>query len=1271
MHLLAATPGGFIDEEGIVDLDQSPADIVILSSQDSVLALLARSAETLPDHYPSLRLANTLHLQQPASFDLYADKVLEKARLVIVSILGGEPYWPYGIEQLQQLAQQQGIQLVMVPGDDSPDTNLMQTSTLPADSVQRIWRYLREGGMRNARELFNFIGEQCFALDTPWQEPRPLPDTLLYHPRLKEASLSDWRHEWLAKAQQPEQPVAALLFYRNHLESANTTAFDQLIEILQQQGLNPLPIATLSLKNPQCLETVNHLLQQTQASVIINTTGFSVSTLSDQSDSHAPAAERYFSRDVPVLQAILAANNREDWLQSPGLRARDIAMNIALPEIDGRLITRAISFKEQQGYSERTENAVIGYQLEPGRATFVAELAARWARLAWVPNTQKRIALILANYPTKDGRIGNGVGLDTPASTLNLLHAMQATGFPVADIPDNGTALVQQLLNGVTNELSNIDYRHCHQSLALTDYQQLFDRLPEANRQAVLARWGAPEQDPKVRQGRIMIPGIRLGETFVGIQPARGYNLDITATYHDPDLVPPHYYLAFYFWIRSVYGAGAVAHIGKHGNLEWLPGKGTALSAECWPEVALGPMPHLYPFIVNDPGEGAQAKRRAQAVIIDHLMPPMTRAESYGELLQLEHKADEYFQAVTLDAGRAERLRQQILEDLQSSQIIHELQLGETADTDQLDDERLLAELDTYLCDLKEAQIRDGLHILGQHPQQQQAVDTLVALVRLPRGKQPQDQGLLHALAADLSFHDYDPLTAEAGAPWQGPQPEILQHLSDSPWRTQGDTRERLELLAQQRVTELLNGELPAAEYWPATHAVLMYLDQRVWPDLQQSSEDEIQHFIAALEGRFVPPGASGAPTRGRLDCLPTGRNFYSVDTRAIPTPTAWQIGQASAEALIHRHLQEQGEYPATLGLSVWGTATMRTGGDDIAQAFALMGVKPLWDGASNRVVDFEVIPGFILNRPRVDVTLRISGFFRDAFSNVVRLFDAAVQTLAEIDEPPTLNPIRARIEAEQASLETQGLKPEQARKQAGWRIFGSKPGAYGAGLQGLIDERCWQTDADLAQAYLNWGSYAYGREDEGSAAPEAFQQRLGEMQIVLQNQDNREHDILDSDDYYQFQGGMANAVRVLSRQQPSIYHADHANPANPKIRTLQEELARVIRSRAVNPKWLEAIRRHGYKGAFEMAATVDYLFAYDATTDLVADYQYALITDAYLLDDQNRAFLEQHNPDALTEMTERLLEAMQRGLWQEPGDYQQQLEDLLLNEEQRREAMG
>lgn len=1269
MHMLSAQPGGFSDEPGIIDLEQTPGDLVIMAAADGTLGLLTDVAEQLPEDYPSLRLANWLNLTKPAALDLYRDKVLDHARVAVVSMLGGSAYWPYGLEQLQEWAEADGSRtLIVVPGDDSNDVELLTSGTVDEAVARRVWRYLREGGQRNARELYRYLGAHAFGREETWQEPASLPRTLVYHPRGGEVALEDWRGDW-----EPEQPVALMMFYRSHLQAANMTMFDGLIRVLEEVGLNPLPVAVASLKEPACLEAVNELVEAADAQVLLNTTGFALQAGVNAAMSSSPGGPGSpFRRDLPILQLIIASCTRCDWAQqSQGLRGRDIAMHIALPELDGRIITRPVSFKSASRYSARCQLDVVRYELHPERARFVASLARRWCGLRRAPNATKRVALVLANYPTRDGRIGNGVGLDTPRSTMTLLKAMAEAGYPVSDLPADGTALIEQLQSGITNSTETLAVSSCYQSLDLATYRRWFASLPESCQQAVLERWGEPEADPKCRGGRLMVAGIRLGETFVGMQPSRGYDVDLTASYHDPDLVPPHGYLAFYCWLREVYGVSAVVHVGKHGNLEWLPGKGVGLSGQCWPDIALGPMPQVYPFIVNDPGEGAQAKRRSQAVIVDHMTPPLSRAETHGELAELERLVDEYYQAMGLDQRREDYLRQSILTHVRESHIVEELS-GRPGDDEADAEAALLRQLDDYLCDIKEAQIRDGLHCLGELPPETSLRDTLVALVRLPRGDADEDASLLEALAGDLGLgEDFDPLNPGA-APWQGPRPQALAAVSPEPWRTSHDTRERLETLAAQLVTDVVlenRDESEAIPDWPRTQGVLAHLRKVVYPALTQGLDDEIGHCLAGLEGRFVPPGPSGAPTRGRLDTLPTGRNFYAVDSRAIPTQTAWELGQASAEALVRRHLQDHGDYPEQVGLSVWGTATMRTGGDDIAQAFALMGVRPVWAPGSSRVVDFEIMPNFLMDRPRIDVTLRVSGFFRDAFPNVMRLFDAAVQKLAEFEEPGNTNTIRANVEAQRESLMAEGIDAGEAQRRSAFRIFGAKPGAYGAGLQGPIDERNWDDSADLARAYINWGGYAYTQEAEGEAAPETFARRLGQLDAVVQNQDNREHDILDSDDYYQFQGGMTNAAREMGGTAPTIYHADHSNPAAPKVRTLKEELNRVVRSRVTNPKWIQGMQRHGYKGAFEMAASVDYLFAYDATTGVVDDYQYANVSDALVFDDANRQFLESQNPEALREMSERLLEAMQRGLWAEPGDYREGVETLLMDMAEQREG--
>ncbi len=866
--------------------------------------------------------------------------------------------------------------------------------------------------------------------------------------------------------------------------------------------------------------------------------------------------------------------------------------------------------------------------------------------------------MILANYPNRDGRLGNGVGLDTPAGTVELLSTLSAAGYRVEETPADGHALISRLASGVTNDLRERRARGADERYPLTDYWRFFARLPDRVREKVTERWGAPADDPFVEGDGFLLSAFRLGNVVIGLQPARGYHIDPKTSYHDPDLVPPHGYLAFYAWLREMVDVHAVVHMGKHGNLEWLPGKSLALSAECFPEAAFGPLPHIYPFIVNDPGEGTQAKRRSQAVIVDHLTPPLTRAESYGPLADLEQLVDEYYEASGVDPRRLRVLARDILE------LTARIGLDRDCGIDREDsEEAALSKLDNYLCELKEMQIRDGLHVFGRSPAGVQLSDLLVSLVRLPRGDGAgENASLIRSLAQDLGLDGFDPLDCNLAAPWRGERPQAL--TGPGHWRSCGDTVERLEWLARALVDRVRAPE----EGWSRTRAVLSYLDNDLRPAVQDCGRAELEGVLRGLDGRFVAPGPAGAPTRGRPEVLPTGRNFFSVDTRTVPTPAAWQLGWKSASLLLERHRQEQGEWPRSLAISAWGTSNMRTGGDDIAQALALMGVRPKWEAASRRVIGFEIMPLEVLDRPRVDVTLRISGFFRDAFPAQIDLFDSAVRAVAALDEPLDQNPLAARVRQDAASLCARGVDEQRATRRASYRVFGSKPGAYGAGLQALIDERGWETDADLARAYVAWGGYAYGAGATGASEHALFESRLKGIDAVVHNQDNREHDLLDSDDYYQFEGGMAAAVRHLSGRQPNIYHNDHARPESPKVRPLEDEIGRIVRARVVNPKWIKGVMRHGYKGAFEMAATVDYLFAFAATARVVSDHHFDAVYDAYLEDESVRDFLNENNPAALREMAQRLLEAQERGLWR-PGSNSAHMELSELAQGHEREA--
>jgi cobaltochelatase CobN len=1220
MHLLATTSGVIDGAAEAIDLAQPPANIVVLSAADSELASLARAHDQSPC---PLRLANLLHLQHPLSVDLYIEKTLSHAKLIILRILGGASYWSYGLDQLQAMAEERGILLCVLPGDAQPDPDLTRRSTLASHHCERLRQYLVTGGAENATAFLAYCRHLLEGIEAP-TPARELPKAGLYRDTSEDG-----------------QPLAALVFYRSVLEGAQTTPIDALVDALHNRGIGTRAFYVASLKDRA---SVDVLMQGIGApDIILNATSFAVAS----GGSSDPLA----AHDCPVLQVVLSGSSEESWRESAqGLNARDLAMNVVLPELDGRIMSRAISFKADSLWHEGTQCRIVTYKPVPDRVEFVADLAANWVRLRRTPPSERKVAIILANYPNKDGRIANGVGYDTPASTVAILQAMQGEGYAVGDFPETGNGIIEELQSGPTNAgwpekdrrvkpgEGEVDkFSPCpgltRASFALEDYEAHFANLPQAVRTRITERWGDPSADPFFAGGAFHLPIRLYGNAAVAIQPARGYNIDPKSTYHDPALLPPHGYLAFYFWLRHQFQAHAVIHNGKHGNLEWLPGKANALSPECLPEIALGPLPQLYPFIVNDPGEGTQAKRRTGAVIIDHLTPPLTRAETYGPLKDLEALVDEYYLASGLDTRRRDSLRRDILDLTKSSRL--DLDAGFTGDED-----ADLQRLDSFLCDLKEAQIRDGLHILGGSPEGRLETDLLAALTRVPRGLgEGGDQSLIRALARDFGFTDFDPLTCNMAEPWTGAQP--MQLAAAEPWRTNGDTVERLELFA----TALLSGTT-CPHGFTNTLAVLTHIDSHIRPTLRCCGPNEIASLLKALAGRFVAPGSSGAPTRGRLDVLPTGRNFYSLDNRTVPTPTAWNLGRKSAEDLLLRHFQDFGHYPQALGLSAWGTSNMRTGGDDIAQALALIGAQPVWEPSSWRVTGFEIIPLAKLGRPRVDVTLRISGFFRDAFPAQIELLDKAIRAVGALDEDEDENPLAARMRAEAATLSASGIAADDARLMSGHRIFGSKPGAYGAGLQALIDEKIWTDRADLAAAYVTWGAYAYGAKAEGLNDERSFTERLRRIEAVVHNQDNREHDLLDSDDYYQFEGGMSAAVEQASGSRPRVYHNDHSRPERPVIRTLEEEVGRVMRSRVVNPKWISGVKRHGYKGAFEIAATVDYMFAFAATTGAVRTHHFDLAFDAFIADEETQHFIAANNPAALKEIAERFREAAARGLW-------------------------
>ncbi|MEU7417424.1 cobaltochelatase subunit CobN [Streptomyces antibioticus] len=1173
--------------------------ILLLSTSDT--DLLSARAAAGPVTY---RFANPARLPLD---DLPA--LLDGVDLVVVRLLGGLRAWQDGLDLL--LAD--GRPVVVLTGEQAPDAQLMAASTVPVGIAAESHAYLAHGGPANLEQLARFLSDTVLLTGHGFEPPAPAPT---------------WGPLERPARELPEGgPTIAVLYYRAHHMSGNTAFVHTLCDAIEAAGGRALPLYVASLRAPEP-ELIDRLRP---ADAIVTTVlaagGTRPAEASAGGDDESWDAGALTALDVPILQALCLTSSRSDWdANDEGVSPLDAASQIAVPEFDGRLITVPFSFKEIDA------DGLPAYVADPERAARVAGIAVRHARLRHIPAADKRLALVLSAYPTKHSRIGNAVGLDTPASAVALLRRLKEEGYDFggADVPGlvsgDGDELIRALIEAGGHDQEWLTEEQLARNpvrIPAADYRRWFAGLPEELRTAVEEHWGPAPGEMFVDRSRnpegdIVLAALRFENLLILIQPPRGFGENPIAIYHDPDLPPSHHYLAAYRWIAAPaadggFGADAMIHLGKHGNLEWLPGKNAGLSAACGPDAALGDLPLIYPFLVNDPGEGTQAKRRVHATLVDHLVPPMARADSYGDIARLEQLLDEYAQISAMDPAKLPAIRAQIWTLIQAARLDHDLGLDDRPDDDGFDD--FLLHVDGWLCEVKDAQIRDGLHVLGNPPAGADRVNLVLAILRARQiwGGTTALPGLREALGLDES----------------------------AATRTTADEAEAKARALVERMEEL--GWDPDAvpdEHGEQVAAVLEFAAREVVPRLAATTA-ELQHTLHALNGGFVPAGPSGSPLRGLVNVLPTGRNFYSVDPKAVPSRLAWETGQALADSLLERYRTDNGEWPTSVGLSLWGTSAMRTAGDDVAEALALLGVRPVWDDASRRVTGLEAVPHEELGRPRIDVTLRISGFFRDAFPHTVGLLDDAVRLAASLEEPAEVNHVRAHVQAD--------LAEHGDERRATTRIFGSRPGTYGAGLLQLIDSRDWRTDADLAEVYTVWGGYAYGRELDGRPARDEMETAYKRIAVAAKNTDTREHDIADSDDYFQYHGGMVATVRALRGTAPEAYIGDSTRPETVRTRTLVEETSRVFRARVVNPKWIEAMRRHGYKGAFELAATVDYLFGYDATTGVVADWMYDKLTETYVLDPTNREFLQEANPWALHGIAERLLEAESRGMWAKP----------------------
>jgi cobaltochelatase CobN len=1283
--------------EGLTQLEPAkPAgSIMLLSHADTDLLTLMKASELLPEGFKASAFSlNALHTQEQMGVLITGE--MSGARVIVVRCHGPLSCIP-GFDRLKAACLERGQSLVLISGCGENTPEFSETIHVPADVMQTAAEYLAFGGVNNLAELLRFLSDRLMMTGLGYAAPSAMPEHGIYLPDVDVATFEDWQRQADAT-----RPTAAVLFYRAHRMSGNTAFIDAIAEALQSKGMNALCIFTSSLKSKQAGRPAAFQWMEGRADVLISTLSFALGEV-NTGDVTVPgdAIGSLEHLGIPMLQAIASGMPRGAWEGSRrGLNALETAVNVAIPEFDGRIITVPISFKERSA-----TGAESLYVPHKERVQRLAGIAARLAHLRRTANSDRRVAFVLTNSAAKASQVGGAVGLDSAASLLTTLQAMRARRYNIPPLPETSDQLMQSLLQrGTYDDRYPLDPAQAMR-FSRSEYRTVFASFPERANRRMQDFWGQPQDHgqsilPAKKTDKKLLPTIGgkivsieqdepwgddhdylfaalpLGNALIALQPPRGYGIDPNTIYHTPDLPPTHHYAAFYRWLAKPqaeggWGADAIVHMGKHGTLEWLPGKSIGLSEECYPDLLLGDVPLIYPFIVNDPGEGSQSKRRAHAVIIDHLTPPMTSAETYGSLAELNQLVNEYYAVEKLDPSKLPYLQQQIWKLVEQTNLKADLDLKtmltrERGDhTHEWDDAltpegipttlasmngneiaHLIEDLDGYLCELGMAQIRDGLHILGQVPP---LPDMLRSLTRLSNLGVPSLQS---SIAAAFRF-DLASLREKPGTRLSETRELLAQLCYTFADVLEVFDRASLDLFTMLDTLGFRPEAIPAVQRAVLglesedIAKVLCFASVELVPKLEESS-DEIKHLLDALEGKYIPAGPAGAPTRGMAHILPSGRNFYAVDPRALPSQAAWRVGRQLAHEAIERFRKEEGKYPEMMGLSVWGTSQMRTHGDDLAEAFALLGVEPVWNAQSRRVEGVAVIPLPQLARPRVDVTLRISGFFRDAFPHLIEMFDEAVSRVVDLDEPLDQNFPRKHYFADLEAKKE--LAPHEADAQARYRIFGSKPGSYGAGILPLIESGNWQGDQDFGRAFLAWGGYAYGKGVDGVDAQPVFAERLKSIQVALQNQDNREHDIFDSDDYFQFHGGMIASIRALTGRKPKAYVGDTSHPKSAQIRDLREEALRVYRSRVVNPKWIESIKRHGYKGGLELAATVDYIFGFDATAQIAPDFIYEGLAEHYALSKEMQEFLGASNPWALNEIAERLLEAARRELWENPA---------------------
>ncbi|WP_371378506.1 cobaltochelatase subunit CobN [Sporomusa aerivorans] len=1224
-------------------------NILFLSNIDRQCVMLENARRQLSAEGHLKEAGGIIYLQDNLVWNREWQKQFADSRLVLFSWMGMGRDTLF-LREATEFLRKNKLAHVMLATEIQPEDTF---GGVTPEERNKMRRYLAYSGIRNYRNFWLWLNSRYCRQTCQYEEPQQLLWNGIFHPRAGKVftDVAEYRRLFC----KPDQATVGLIFPRDEWIWSDLTYQTELIEAIEAQGLNVIAAFSHWARNNELNaagvdDTVSAFFFQQGLPVIdvlINTFKFSLTV-------GKPVDGRFLQNlGVPVLQAYVMLRSREDWRCSPeGLSPMEITCNIALPEFDGVIHAVPVAGKEV------SPDGTVKYRTLPGRIQRVAAKAAKWAKLRRRANSEKKIAIIFHNYPPTNAHIGNAQGLDSPASIRLLLERMAERGYKVADIPPDSRAFMDSLLAAATNDrrfLSECVLKQAPGKLSADHYRFWFDAIMPWIQEELIRDWGQPPGEVFRYENELLVPGLLNGNIFLTVQPPRGFGEDAAKIYHSPDCAPTHHYLAYYHWLRDIWQADAVVHVGTHGTLEWLPGKGAGLSAACYPDLALGDLPNVYPFLLTIVGEGIQAKRRGAACLIGHLPPPVSQAGTYDELAELEKLLDEYCHFLQNQPGNVQVVAELIQQKVMETNLKDDMGQAEG---------ELFADyvqrLHNYITDIKNMQIRVGLHTLGCPPQGEVLIEYLLALTQQANGEIPS---LTETVAASHGY-DYDELLTQSGKLLPDGSKtcgalldEIRQQCREIiEWLYNHDfLPEQAEAITDRTELAAFNQELRAE-----LRQVAGYICQSLYPNVMKT-EQEIANLLSALEGRYVEPGPAGAPTSGMADILPTGRNFYGVDPRTLPTAAAWEVGKTLGDSLIERYIADEGRYPENIGMIFWSGANMRSHGQCIAEFFYLLGVRPVWQRGSQRVVGLEVIPPAELKRPRIDVTARIGGLFRDSMPMAVKWMDRAVSLVARLEEGPEVNYVRKHVLNDTELMKEQGIEPAAAWEQACYRVFGCPPGTYGAGVSHLLEEKNWETVDDLARVYVRWGAHAYGAGASGAFVPELFSRRLAALDVTVKNEDNREVHMLNSDDFNSFHGGMIAAVRSLKGVAPRSYCGDSSNRRQVRLRSLAEEFKRLFRGETMNPKYIEGMKQHGYKGAADLAAVVAHCYEWDATSAVMEDWMYQGLADKYALDRNMREWMSAVNPWALQRIAEKLLEAEQRGLWQADATVVQELRQMYL----------